>query len=102
MNTSGDDFLEEEPNIEAKQFYSLLKDFEQPLYKGSKLFKLSTLVKLLHIRSIGRSSNESFTMLFKMLNEDLLPNGSNLPDSYYGAKKIIQSLGLTYEKINAC
>ncbi|XP_075097586.1 uncharacterized protein LOC107787862 [Nicotiana tabacum] len=101
-NIDGDDFLEEEPNLEAKKFYRLLKDFEQPLYQNSKVSKLSTMVKLLHIKSIGRWSYESFTMLLKMLKEDLLTAESNLPDSYYEAKKIIRDLGLSYKKIDAC
>nr|XP_009792400.1 PREDICTED: uncharacterized protein LOC104239463 [Nicotiana sylvestris] len=101
-NTDGDDFLEMKPNLEAKKFYRLLKDFEQPLYQNSKVSKLSTMVKLLHIKSIGRWSHESFTMLLKMLKEDLLPDESNLPDSYYEAKKIIRDLGLSYRKIDAC
>ncbi|WMV09380.1 hypothetical protein MTR67_002765 [Solanum verrucosum] len=99
MNTDDDDVLEEEPNPEVKRFYSLLKEYDQPLYKGSKL---STLVKLVHIKSIGRWSNDSFNMLLKMLKNDLLPDKSNLPDSYYEARKLIRSLGLSYEKINAC
>lgn len=102
MNTGGDDIFEEEPNPEAKRFYSHLKDFEQPIYEGSKASKLSTLVKLLHIKSIGKWSSASFTMLLKMLKEDLLPNGSNLPSSYYNAKKIIRELGFSYQKIDAC
>nr|XP_009761715.1 PREDICTED: uncharacterized protein LOC104213864 isoform X2 [Nicotiana sylvestris] len=101
-NTDGDDFLEVEPNLQAKKFYRLLKDFEQPLYQNSKVSKLSTMVKLLHIKSIGRWSHESFTMLLKMLKEDLLPDESNLPDSYYEANKIIRDLGLSYWKIDAC
>ncbi|WMV40449.1 hypothetical protein MTR67_033834 [Solanum verrucosum] len=102
MNIGDDDVLEEEPNPEAKRFYSLLKDFDQPLYEGSKLSKLSTLVKLLHIKSIGRWSNNSFNMLLKMLKKDLLPDKSNLPDSYYEARKLIKSLGLSYDRIDAC
>ncbi|WMV18929.1 hypothetical protein MTR67_012314 [Solanum verrucosum] len=102
MNTNSDDFVEEEPNPEAKRFYGLLNDYEQPLYEGSKARKLSTLIKLLHIKSIGQWSNASFTMLLKMLKEDLLPDGSNLPDSYYKAKKVIRKLGLSYQNIDAC
>ncbi|XP_059279095.1 uncharacterized protein LOC132033211 [Lycium ferocissimum] len=102
VNTGSDDFVEEEPNPEAKRFYRLLNDFEQPLYESSKASKLSTMVKLLHIKSIGHWSNASFTMLLKMLKEDLLPDGSNLPGSYYEAKKIIRDLGLSYKKIDAC
>ncbi|XP_049345089.1 uncharacterized protein LOC125809514 [Solanum verrucosum] len=100
-HANGDDLLEEEPNVEAKRFYSLLKDFEQPLYQNSKASKLSSLIKLLHIKSMGCWSNVSFTMLLKMLKE-LLPDGANLPNSYYEAKKIIKELGLSYNKIDAC
>ncbi|WMV42845.1 hypothetical protein MTR67_036230 [Solanum verrucosum] len=102
MNKRDDDVLEEEPNPEAKRFYSLLKDFDQPLYEGSKVSKLSTLVKLLHIKSIGHWSNNSFNMLLKMLKKDLLPDESNLPDSYYEARKLIKSLGISYDRIDAC
>ncbi|XP_060213001.1 uncharacterized protein LOC132640428 [Lycium barbarum] len=101
-NSGCDDLPEEEPNVEAKKFYSLLRDFEKPLYQSSKISKLSTLIKLLHIKSMGRWSNESFTMLLKMLKEELLPDGANLPNSYYEAKKVIRDLGLSYHKIDAC
>ncbi|KAK6791485.1 hypothetical protein RDI58_010566 [Solanum bulbocastanum] len=101
-HVDGDDLLKEEPNVEAKRFYNLLKDFEQPLYQNSKASKLSSLIKLLHIKSIGCWSNASFTMLLKMLKEELLPDGTNLPNSYYKAKKIIKELGLSYNKIDAC
>ena len=52
MNNSGDDFLEEEPNVEAKKFYRLLKDLDLPLYESEKVSKPSTLVKFLHLKSI--------------------------------------------------
>ncbi|OIT36949.1 hypothetical protein A4A49_53602, partial [Nicotiana attenuata] len=101
-NVRDNDLLGDEPNIEAKKFYSLLKDFEQPLHRNSKCSKLSTLIKLLHIKSMGRWSNESFTMLLKMLKDELLPDGANVPNSYYEAKKVIRDLGLSYHKIDAC
>ncbi|XP_044503419.1 uncharacterized protein LOC123224000 [Mangifera indica] len=92
----------EDPNDEAKKLYRLLRDLEQPLYEGSKISKLSTIIKLLHIKSLGHWSNESFTMLLQMLKDELLPDGSTLPSSYYETKKIIQDLGLSYKKIDAC
>ncbi|KAH0650674.1 hypothetical protein KY285_030764 [Solanum tuberosum] len=101
-HTDCDDLLEEEPNVEANFFYRLLKDFEKPLYENSKASKLFSLIKLLHIKSIGRWSNASFTMLLKLLTDELLPDDANLPNSYYEAKKIIQELGLSYNKIDAC
>ncbi|KAH6775537.1 hypothetical protein C2S52_013098 [Perilla frutescens var. hirtella] len=57
----------EEPNKEAKAFYRLLKESEQPSYPGCESSKLSILVHLLHIKSIGRWSNESFDMLLQLL-----------------------------------
>ncbi|KAM3202853.1 hypothetical protein P3L10_030478 [Capsicum annuum] len=100
-HTGFDDKLEEDPNADTGKFYSLLEDFEQPLYQNSKALKLSSLIKLLHIKSMGYWSNESFTMLLKMLKEELLPDGANLPNSYYEAKKMIRELGLSYNKIDA-
>ena len=41
-------------------------------------------------------------MLLKCMKEELLPNGSNLSDSYYEAKKMIKDLGLSYKKIDSC
>ncbi|WMV33821.1 hypothetical protein MTR67_027206 [Solanum verrucosum] len=37
-----------------------------------------------------------------MLKEELLPDEADLPNTYYGAKKVIQNLGLSYERIDAC
>ncbi|WMV09010.1 hypothetical protein MTR67_002395 [Solanum verrucosum] len=51
-HTDCDDLLEE-PNVEAKKFfYSLLKNFEKSLYENSKASKLSSLIKLLHIKKV--------------------------------------------------
>ncbi|XP_049414667.1 uncharacterized protein LOC125877411 [Solanum stenotomum] len=90
-HTDCDDLLEEEPNVEAKCFYNLLKDFEKPLYKNSKASKLSSLIKLLHIKSIGRWSNASFTMLLKLLKDELLPDDADLPNSYYEEDNLLDS-----------
>ncbi|XP_057998652.1 uncharacterized protein LOC110631536 [Hevea brasiliensis] len=94
------DIHKEEPNEEANKFYRLLRDFEQPLYQVSKSSKLSCLVKLLHIKSLGRWSNESFTMLLQLLKDELLPQGSNLPQSYYDAKKTDKYIGEDKVKTN--
>ncbi|KAM3337985.1 hypothetical protein P3S68_032310 [Capsicum galapagoense] len=96
------DKLGEDPNADVGKFYSLMEDFKQPLYQNSKILKLSSLIKLLHIKSMGHWSNESFTMLLKMLKEELFPDGANLSNSYYEANKIIRELGLSYNKIDDC
>ena len=94
--------INEEPNDNAKRFYRLIRDAETKLYPGCENFsKLSFIVKLLHIKSLGGWSNKSFTMLLELLKE-AFPLGETLPKSYYEAKKIIRDLGLSYEKIDAC
>jgi len=45
---------EEEPNNEAKRFFRLLKDSQDPIYHGCKSSKMFALVKLLHIKTLGR------------------------------------------------
>ena len=61
----------EEPNDSANKFYTLLRDLEHPLYEGSKYSKLSTVMKLLHIKTLGRWSNDSFSMLLQFLKDEL-------------------------------
>jgi len=78
---------EEEPNDEGKRFYRLLKDSQEYVHDGCKSSKMSALVKLLHIKTRGWWSNESFTMLLQFLKDKLLPYGSNFSSSYYKAKK---------------
>ncbi|KAK6776898.1 hypothetical protein RDI58_022291 [Solanum bulbocastanum] len=41
-------------------------------------------------------------MLLKLLKDELLPDDTDLPNSYYEAKNTIQELGLSYNKIDAC
>ncbi|XP_072084535.1 uncharacterized protein [Arachis hypogaea] len=87
-----EDENEEEPDEETKKFYKLIHDAHQELYSGSKDFtKLSTIVRLLHIKNLHGWSNVSFNMLLQLLNE-LLPKGSCLPSTYeeckYKMKKV--------------
>lgn len=89
------------PIDDARKFLRLFDDFQKPLYEGSNSSRLSAIVNLLHIKNLGRWSNESFTMLLQLL-KSLLPQDSTLPDCYYDAKRTIKDLGLLYDKIDAC
>ncbi|KAK4394200.1 hypothetical protein Sango_1890800 [Sesamum angolense] len=87
---------------ESDKFMRLLKDADTELYPGCENFtKLAFVVTLMHLKILSRWSNKSFSMLLEFLKK-VLPNGETLPCSYYEAKKIIQDLGLDYEKIHAC
>lgn len=87
---------------ESDKFMRLLRDADMELYPSCEKFsKLSLIVVLMHLKILSRWSNKSFSMLLEVLKK-ALPDGETLPCLYYEAKKIIQDLGLDYEKIHAC
>ncbi|KAK3022810.1 hypothetical protein RJ639_047059 [Escallonia herrerae] len=60
----------EGPNAEADKFYKLLQDSQEMLNKDCKNFsRLSFLIRLLHIKSLGKTNNKAFTYLLELLNE---------------------------------
>lgn len=92
----------QEPNEDAKKFYRLLEEVKQPLYPDcEKYSSLSFIVELMHIKCISTWSNNSFNMLLKLL-KDAFPMCKTLPTSNYEAKKIVDNLGLHYERIDVC
>ncbi|KAI3465227.1 hypothetical protein Pfo_021890 [Paulownia fortunei] len=90
------------PKWESEKFMRLLRDADKELYPGCENFtKISFIITLMYLKIVSRWSNKSFSMLLEVLKK-ALPNGEALPCSYYEAEKIIQDLGLDYEKIHAC
>ncbi|XP_027158442.1 uncharacterized protein LOC113760068 [Coffea eugenioides] len=91
------------PVSEAEKFYKLIDDSQQDLYRGCKNFsKLSFIIRLLHLKCLGKMSNKIFNMLVELLREAFPEAMTNLPSSYYEAEKLMNTLGLGYEKIDAC
>jgi len=93
----------QQPRVDdPKQFNKLLADAKKPLYHGcEKLTKLGTLVKLYQLKAKFEWSDTSFTELLTLL-KSILPENNELPKSTYEAKKILVTLGMSYEKIHAC
>ncbi|KAM6542385.1 hypothetical protein CsatB_006832 [Cannabis sativa] len=93
---------EDEPNTKAKEFYDLIKDVETELYPGCTSFtKLSFVIELFHIKCMCGWSDNSFGKVLELFKR-APPKGETLPDSFYETKKLINALGLNYEKIDAC
>nr|XP_027122350.1 uncharacterized protein LOC113739326 [Coffea arabica] len=91
------------PISEAEKFYKLIDDSQQDLYSGCKNFsKLSFIIRLLHLKCLGKMSNKIFNMLVELLREAFPEAMTNLPSSYYEAEKLMNTLGLGFEKIDAC
>ena len=92
--TDGDD--------DTKAYLKMVDDDNKELYPGCKNFsKLRFIVKLLHIKLLGRWSDKSFDMVLELLS-DAFPKGSVLPKNFNEAKKIVKSVGLGYVNIHAC
>ena len=69
------------------RFEHLLRDAQSDVYLGCKKYSLlSTVIKLLYMKTLGKWSNNSFNWLFKFL-KDLLSEGELLPSSHYEVKK---------------
>ncbi|XP_041009339.1 uncharacterized protein LOC121253386 [Juglans microcarpa x Juglans regia] len=84
----------------APSFDQLLEDARRPLFDGcTKFSKLSFVVKLLHIKSIGGWSIKSFDMLLDLLRS-AFPDAL-LPQSYEESRSLERGLGFKYHKIHA-
>ncbi|KAH0729988.1 hypothetical protein KY289_001176 [Solanum tuberosum] len=83
-------------------FSKLSEDAAQQLYIGCETFsKLSLIVELFQIKCLYGLSGKAVDSILNLFKR-ALPSGETLPESFYGEKKVIQNLGLHYEKIHAC
>ena len=85
----------------TNSFNKLLSDAQCDLFPGSKMYLLSAIVKLLHLKVLNKWSNQSFNMLLDLIKE-VLPEGDTLPSTLYGARKMLVDIGLGYEEIDVC
>ncbi|XP_042950146.1 uncharacterized protein LOC122282038 [Carya illinoinensis] len=82
-------------------FDQLLEDARRPLFTGcTKFSKLSFVVKLLHIKTLGGWSIKSFDQLLNLLRA-AFPDAA-CPSSYEEARSLERGLGFKYHKIHAC
>ena len=94
--------LEEDLEDCPKMFERLVSDAEKPLYDGcTKFTRLSAVLKLYNLKADNGWSDKSFTELLALM-KDMLPEDNVLPNRTYEAKKMLSSIGMSYEKIHAC
>ncbi|KAI9100207.1 hypothetical protein K1719_024425 [Acacia pycnantha] len=87
-------------NDAAWEFFSLMDEIDRPLCQGcQKYSKLSFLIKLYHIKCMCGITDKAMSMFLELLR-DAFPD-ADIPPSFYEAKKIINRLGLNYQKIDA-
>lgn len=88
-------------NLNHQTFEGLLDNARCPLYPSCTQFsKLSFIVKLLYIKTIGGWTVKSFNTVLKLLKA-AFPNVL-LPDSYTEAHHLERGLGFSYIKLHVC
>ena len=77
----------------------LLRESKTPLYDGSPMNRLGTILMLLNLCAVYGVSNNFVDELFGLLKNELLPKVNTLPKTRYEAAKIMKKLGLAYDAI---
>ncbi|XP_020207858.1 uncharacterized protein LOC109792826 [Cajanus cajan] len=94
--------VEEDLRDCPEMFDRLASDANTSLYDGcTKFTRLSAVLKLLKLKAGNGWSDKSFTELLTLL-KDMLPKDNVLPNRMYEAKKMLSSIGMSYQKIHAC
>lgn len=92
----------EEPNENTKAFFDILAAAQSPLFEGCTTHsELSASLRLLTIKSEHNISQEAFNKIIQLCKETW-PADNRMPPNYYRTKKMVKSLGLSYEKIDCC
>ena len=96
------DFMEEEPNLNAQKFYDMLNAVDEKLWDGCTTHsQMSTVARLLHMKSKHHFSERCYDDFIRFLRE-VLPDDNKMIDNFYRTKKLVQDLGLPIEKIDCC
>ncbi|KAJ8750589.1 hypothetical protein K2173_015756 [Erythroxylum novogranatense] len=70
-------------------------------YRQMRMTQLSSIARILNIKSEGQISGRSFEKILEWYNESL-PADHTMVDSFYNMKKLIRGLGLPVKKIDCC
>ncbi|CAL8991862.1 unnamed protein product [Prunus brigantina] len=103
INQEGeDDMPTPMDSAEFEQYEQLLKSANQELYPGCEsFFVLTAIVELMHGKIKYRMSNLCFDYFLGIFKR-MLPTENCLPKDHRQAQKVLNGLGLGYEKIHAC
>ncbi|XP_052188767.1 uncharacterized protein LOC127799085 [Diospyros lotus] len=93
---------EEEPNVDAQDFYEMLDNARTPIYDGCTTHtELSTAMRMLGIKADFNLSEQCYNAWVQLINE-LMPEGNRMPNDFYRTKKMVSKLGLGFQKIDCC
>jgi hypothetical protein len=79
----------------------LLATLDEKVHDGTDVIILQAVTRLMTMKSKYNFSNQCYNGIIKLII-DIIPVKHNMPKDLYQFKKIVASLGMNYEKINAC
>lgn len=92
-NDHSTEATEEPANVDAQRFYKILKEADQPLYRGcTSHSKLSYLVALLFLKEESGWSNDSFTKLLQLIILGFPEENCLFSETYYEENTIMKDL----------
>ncbi|XP_052627027.1 uncharacterized protein LOC122197509 [Lactuca sativa] len=96
------DVMEELPNPNAKGFYDMLEDADEPLWDGCENYsKLQAATELLHWKSEYNISEAAYDHILPIIKR-MLPKGEKLVENFYETKKLLKIIRLPEKKIHGC
>jgi hypothetical protein len=89
------------PTPEVQKFFDLLKASEEPLHGHTYVTVLEFVTRLMSIKSKFAFSINCYKELMDLISK-VLPTGHKMPKDMYQYKKLLEGLGMEYEKIDVC
>jgi len=93
--------IDEEPTPKAQAFYRMVASASEPVHETTTHSSLSAVARLLALKSQYNMSIAHFEANLELINE-LLPPDSKIPKDFYQSKKLMEGLGMPYQKIDVC
>jgi hypothetical protein len=92
---------EDPPTPEVEKFFDILRASEEPLHEHTIVSIIAFVTHLMAIKSKFTFSNKCYKELLSLIN-DVLPSNHKMSKDMYQSKKLLSTLDMEYEKIDAC
>jgi hypothetical protein len=79
----------------------MLRASQEPLHEHMTVSVLAFMTCIMTIKSKFAFSNKCYKKLLSLFS-DVLPSNHKMPKDMYQSKKLLSTLGMKYEKIDAC
>ena len=93
--------VDESPTGFAQAFYNMVASADEKVHEKTLHSSLSAVARLLAIKSQYNLSVACYDDIVDLMHE-LLPSNSRFPKNFFRSKKLLEGLGMPYQKIDVC